>query len=99
MVSLQPIETDTSAAWSNRIRVWDPVIRTSHWFVALGVLAELTVLREIKTAHVYVGYAVAAALGLRILWGLIGTRHARFVDFVPSPRRLLDYLKSATRRK
>ena len=93
MVSLQPVKDSTLTTSSNRVRVWDPVIRTFHWFVALGVLAELTVLREIKTAHLYVGYAVAAALGLRILWGLIGTRHARFVDFVPSPPRLLEYLK------
>ncbi len=93
MVSLQPVKDSTPTTSSNRIRVWDPVIRTFHWFVALGVLAELTVLREIKTAHLYVGYAVAVVLGLRILWGLIGTRHARFVDFVPSPPRLLDYLK------
>ena len=46
--------------------------------------------------HVYSGYAVLGLVLLRIVWGLIGTRHARFGDFLYSPRRVVDYIKGLT---
>ena len=35
---------------------------------------------------------MAAVLAVRIVWGFVGTRYARFNDFVPGPRRLREYL-------
>lgn len=75
-----------------RVKVWDPVVRLFHWTLALGCIANLTVLRETEIPHRIVGYAVAAALVMRLLWGAIGSRHARFADFAPGPRRLAGYL-------
>ena len=77
-----------------RVRVWDPVVRLFHWTVAFGCIANLTVLREVKSVHRYVGYAILAAVAIRLVWGLVGSRHARFRDFAPSPQRLFTYLKS-----
>lgn len=80
-----------------RVKVWDPLVRLSHWTLALGCIANLTVLREIKSVHRYVGYVVLAAVVVRLVWGVIGTRHARFSDFTPGPRRLLTYLVALSR--
>lgn len=82
-----------------RVKVWDPVVRLFHWTLALGCLANLTVLRDAETLHRYVGYAVGGALAVRLLWGAFGSRHARFADFVPGPRRLAGYLKALLRAR
>src|SRR5690606_35959926 len=39
------------------------------------------------------GYAAAALVLARGVWGFIGPRHARFADFWPTPRRLAAYLR------
>ena len=67
-----------------RIRVWDPLVRIIHWAVALMVIAELTVIDEDWALHRWVGYAVLGFVLLRLVWGLIGPRHARFSAFPPS---------------
>jgi cytochrome b len=73
------------------------VVRLFHWTLALGCIANLTVLREAEGPHRIVGYGVAAALAVRLLWGAIGPRHARFADFVPGPRRLTGYVRALLR--
>ena len=77
--------------------VWDPLVRLFHWAVVLGCVLDLFVLEGGGLAHEVVGYTVAAALGVRLAWGFVGTRHARFSDFVPSPRRLADYVSALLR--
>lgn len=81
------------------VKVWDPVVRILHWTMALGVIANLTLLRENKDLHNIVGYVVLGALTARILWGFIGTRHAQFSDFVPRPATLMGYLKAMLARR
>jgi cytochrome b len=81
------------------VKVWDPVVRILHWTMALGVIANLTLLREIKELHNIVGYVVLGALTVRILWGFVGTRHALFGDFVPRPGTLIGYLKAMLARR
>lgn len=81
------------------VKVWDPLVRVLHWTMALGVIANLSVLRENEDLHNVVGYVVLGALSLRVVWGFIGTRHARFADFVPRPTTLLGYLKAMLARR
>jgi len=72
--------------------VWDPLVRIFHWsLVAFFFIAYLTE-DELLSVHVYAGYAVAGLIGFRLAWGLIGTRHARFSDFVTSPTAVFRYL-------
>lgn len=74
------------------VTVWDPLVRIFHWsLVAFFFIAYLTE-DELLTVHVYAGYAVAGLIGFRLLWGVIGTRHARFSDFVTGPRAVRRYL-------
>jgi cytochrome b len=80
------------SADENSVTVWDPVVRIFHWTVVAGCLANLFILEDGGRAHEVIGYAVAAVLAVRIVWGFVGTHYARFTDFVPSRRRLVQYL-------
>jgi len=72
------------------VRVWDPVVRLFHWTVVAGCVLNLFVLEDLP--HEIVGYIVAAALAVRLVWGFIGTHYARFSEFFPTPGRLRAYL-------
>jgi len=79
------------------IRVWDPFVRVFHWsLVMLFVIAYATG-DEIERVHIYAGYTIAVLIALRVLWGFIGSRHARFTDFVRSPREIIAYLRAVAR--
>ena len=75
------------------IRVWDPLLRVFHWsLVSLFLFSYLTE-DDFLDLHVYAGYAIAGLIAFRLIWGLIGPRHARFSDFVKSPAEVKSYLK------
>lgn len=79
------------------VKVWDLVVRVFHWTVVLGCLANLFLLEDGEDAHEIVGFVVAAAVAVRIVWGFVGTRYARFAEFVPTPARLGRYLAALAR--
>ena len=79
-----------SAAGS--IKVWDPVVRIFHWGFAAAVFIAL-ISDEDRALHEAAGYAALALILVRILWGFLGPRHARFSSFVRSPGAVLAYLK------
>jgi cytochrome b len=73
------------------IRVWDPAVRVFHWSLVAAMVYEFAF--EAGTfMHDWVGYAVLALVAFRLLWGVIGTRHARFADFVKRPGSVIAYL-------
>jgi cytochrome b len=76
--------------------VWDLPVRIGHWLLAACfALAWLTgESEEWRLVHVYAGSAMVGIVLFRLLWGLVGSRHALFVDFVRGPRAVLAYLKS-----
>jgi cytochrome b len=75
------------------VKIWDPFVRFFHWsLVTLFVVAYATS-EEVERVHIAAGYAIAGLLALRIVWGFVGPRHARFADFVKSPREALGYLR------
>jgi cytochrome b len=75
------------------IKAWDPLVRIFHWsLVFFFILAYLTE-DNLKTLHIWAGYAVALLIIFRLVWGMIGTRHARFSSFVRSPSIVLDYIR------
>jgi cytochrome b len=79
-----------------RTLVWDAPVRVFHWLLVLSFgAAYLTAESERwRLVHVTAGYTMAGLVAFRIVWGLVGTRHARFTDFVRGPRAVLAYLKS-----
>lgn len=65
-------------------KVWDPLVRIFHWSLVILFASNAFVTNPEKSVHRYVGYVVVGLILIRILWGLVGTRHARFSDFPPS---------------
>jgi cytochrome b len=79
-------------------RVWDPVVRVGHWTLVFSFITAYITEGE-APVHMWAGYLLAAVVLFRLLWGFIGTRHARFSDFLYSPARILAYLKSLLGRR
>jgi cytochrome b len=79
------------------VRVWDIFVRTSHWIVAAAFFVAYLTEDDLLLLHVWAGYLLGALVVLRVLWGLVGPRHARFTDFVYRPRRVLGYLLDLVR--
>lgn len=76
-----------------RLYVWDPLVRLFHWSLVAAFLANAFVTRPGKEVHELIGYGVAALIALRLIWGLVGPRHARFADFPPSPSASIGQLR------
>jgi len=79
----------------SQVTVWDPFVRLFHWsLVGLFAAAYLTG-DEWKQAHVLFGYLIISLVGVRVVWGFVGTKHARFSDFVYSPRTTLGFVRES----
>ena len=76
------------------VKVWDPLVRLIHWSVALTILLNGAVIEEESSAHEWIGYAALVLVGLRLVWALIGPKHARFSAFPPSPARAVRHLRA-----
>lgn len=79
------------------VMVWDRFVRAFHWSVVGGCAVNILLLEGGRTPHEIVGYAVAALVAARIVWGFIGATHARFADFAPRPAVLIGYLQALVR--
>ena len=74
------------------IRVWDPAIRVFHWSLAAAFAAAWATGEEAMGAHQLTGYAILVLVGARLVWGAVGSRHARFDSFVRGPGAVAGYL-------
>ncbi len=83
-----------ASADDTRRPVWDPFVRVFHWGLVGCVLLNYFVLEAGETPHEWVGYTASALVLARTLWGFVGTRHARFADFFPTPTRLRRHVRS-----
>ena len=83
---------------SAEVRVWDPLLRIAHWTLVAAVLATWVTaelkLDAARRAHEWLGYAALAVIALRLAWGWLGPRYARFPQFVRSPARTLAYARA-----
>lgn len=84
---------------SRRILVWDAPVRVFHWLMVLSFAgAYISAESERwRLLHVTLGYTMAGLVGFRILWGLAGTRHARFSNFVRGPAAVARYVRTMLR--
>lgn len=78
------------------VKVWDIPVRLFHWSLAASfTIAFITAESERwRDIHVVAGYAVAGLIAFRLIWGIVGSQHARFADFLPTPGKLKTYIGS-----
>ncbi len=89
--------TEHSDAQPGQVKVWDPLVRIFHWSLASVFLITYASGEQGFALHEWSGYAVLALVVLRTVWGVVGTRHARFSDFVRGPAAVIGYAKDLLR--
>lgn len=77
---------------AKRVLVWDRAVRVFHWLLVAGVAVAWYTSGSGHRVHEFAGSVVAGLIGFRLIWGLIGSPHARFRDFVVGPRRAIGYV-------
>jgi cytochrome b len=77
-----------------RVRVWDLPTRVFHWSLASCFIGAYITGDDDRWAlvHVTCGYTLLGLIVFRLIWGLVGTRYARFSEFVPRPASVLRYI-------
>ncbi len=76
------------------VNVWDIFVRIFHWTLVGSIIGMYLTGDDYKNVHPIIGYFVICLVLLRIIWGFIGTKHARFNDFLYRPGKIYHYLKS-----
>jgi cytochrome b len=77
-------------------RVWDPIVRLFHWGLVLSFGVAWFTSHSWPDVHQAAGYVAAGLIGMRLLWGFLGSPYARFSQFVRDPRSVLGYLLAMT---
>ena len=80
---------------AGEIKVWDPFVRIFHWGLAAAFLTAFVVEDHNLALHSWAGYIALTLVALRVPWGFVGPRHARFSDFVRAPREAFRYALQA----
>ena len=81
------------AAADTEVKVWDPFVRIFHWSLVLSFTVAFISAEEWDDLHIWAGYMAAGLIVFRLVWGLFGPRHARFISFVTSPGNVVAYAK------
>lgn len=82
---------------SSQIKVWDPLVRFFHWALVSAFTIAYITEEDFLTIHSWAGYLILLLLCIRFVWGFIGTRYARFSDFVYRPENIIQFLKDTLR--
>ncbi|MCH8620449.1 cytochrome b/b6 domain-containing protein [Undibacterium sp. TS12] len=97
MSNISTSQSDTSCTESStkKIQVWDVPVRLTHWLIALCFTgAYLTAeVDSLRLLHISMGYTMLFLICFRLLWGFIGSKYARFSEFVRSPATVIRYLR------
>lgn len=80
---------------NDKSKVWDLPIRVFHWTLAASFIGAyaLSESERLRNVHVMLGYTVLGLLTFRLVWGFVGTRHARFKSFAYSPLAAVRHLR------
>lgn len=80
-----------------KIRIWDLPTRLFHWLLVMAVIGSFVSVKLGGNAMIWhgrFGYIVLALIFFRLIWGFVGTHHARFAQFIKSPKAILAYIKN-----
>ncbi len=84
---------DRAARQPGMIKVWEPFVRVFHWALVCFFTFSYFTGDEWQSAHIISGYCIGALVSFRLLWGIIGTEHARFSNFIYSPMTVLRFVR------
>lgn len=91
-----PATRDPSALPTGaKVPIWDAPVRVMHWLAVLS-FAGAWLTSEMdgwRPVHISFGLALAGVMALRVIWGLVGSRHARFASFVRGPSAVLAHFR------
>ncbi len=78
------------------VKVWDWPVRVFHWTLAASVIGAYVTgeSEDFERLHHTLGWVAAGLIAFRVVWGLMGTRYARFCEFVRGPAQVWSYIKS-----
>jgi cytochrome b len=78
------------------VKVWDWPVRVFHWTLAASVICAYVTgeSEDFERLHHTLGWVAAGLIAFRVVWGLMGTRYARFCEFVRGPAQVWSYIKS-----
>lgn len=85
----------------NPVLIWDLPTRLFHWLLSAGFIAAAVIAlamgehSPLFPYHAIIGLTIALMVALRIMWGIVGTRYARFGSFVFGPGAVVEYMKGA----
>ena len=74
--------------------VWDIAIRLFHWALVVGFFVAYLTEDEMETLHVWAGYLVTGLLIFRVMWGFVGSKYARFGNFLYGPEKIVSYARA-----
>lgn len=80
------VDTDT-------LNIWDPLVRIFHWTLVIAFSIAFISEDDYLTIHSWAGYTILSLLIIRIFWGFVGTKHAKFSDFVFSKQEIILFVK------
>jgi len=82
---------------TQQIRVWDPLVRLFHWLLAVCFLIAYVVEDDRLNLHVLVGSILFGLVIFRLIWGIMGTEHSRFADFICSLKQIMRHFRDLVR--
>jgi len=94
---MNPTDTDTDTDTDTAtVKVWDWPVRVFHWTLAASVIGAFVTgeSEDFERLHQTLGWVAAGLIAFRVVWGLVGTRYARFTEFVRPPKAVWAYVKS-----
>ena len=83
----------------DEIKVWDPFVRVFHWTVVVSFFIAYVTEDEVMWLHELAGYLILGLVVARVVWGVIGTRYARFTNIVYKPETVKGYFRDSLRFK
>ncbi len=83
---------------SHEIHIWDIVVRLFHWSVVMLFFLNFFILEDGGRLHEWAGYWMGGLLLLRLIWGFVGSKNARFHHFFPTPQRIRHHLQAMRSR-
>jgi len=85
----------------NSVLIWDLPTRLFHWLLSAGFIAAAVIAlamgehSPLFPYHAIIGLTIALMVVLRVVWGIVGTRYARFGSFIFGPAAVIEYMKGA----